>query len=90
MGASLYASVRAGLVGLFLALLIYILWKISLRLYGNIVHERHADLVISAFAILLWVAWFGITQIILIAYDELYGSNTRTAIEQSESVPQLR
>lgn len=74
MSASLYTTVRAGLTGLILASLIYLVWKISLRMHGYILPERYGDIVVAAFGILLWIVWFAVAQVILIAYDELHAS----------------
>jgi hypothetical protein len=82
MGTSLHTSIRAGLTGLFLAFLIYILWKTSLRIHGFILPERHGDLVIATCGVLLWVVWFAVAQVILIAYDEL--NNPKISADQSK------
>jgi len=71
MGASLVASLRAGLLGLGLAVLIYVLWKVSLRIYGIILPEKFSSFLIMCSGLLLWSVWFAVAQVILIAYDEL-------------------
>jgi hypothetical protein len=71
MGNSLYVSLRAGLLGLSVAGLIYLLWKVSLRIYGIVLPEKYGDLCILFSALLLWSVWFTVGQIILVAYDEL-------------------
>ena len=76
MSASFLAAIRAGFTGLLLATFIYVLWKFSLRLHGFIISERYGYLVITTFGILLWIVWFGVAQVILIAYDELYNQTT--------------
>jgi len=76
--APLAIAIRSGLAGLSVAFLIYVLWKISLRVYGIVLPERYGDLVIGAFAILLWVIWFGVAQVILIACDEVNGSSSES------------
>jgi len=69
--ASPITSVRAGLVGLLIALFIYLLWKISLRLHGTILPEKYSRFFITFSGVLLWAVWFSMAQVILIAFDEL-------------------
>jgi len=71
LNASPFSILRSGLIGLCLAFLIYFLWKLSLRLHGIILPERNNALFIMVSAILLWITWFTVAQVILIAYDEL-------------------
>ncbi len=81
MQSSVFLSLRAGLTGLVVAAFIYLLWKISLRIHGFVLPERYGDLVIAACGILLWIIWFGMAQVILIAFDEtnvsLTNANTK-------------
>jgi hypothetical protein len=64
-------TLRAGLIGLMVAFLIYSLWKISARFHGVVLPEKYGDILILLSGILLWIVWFTIAQVILIAYDEL-------------------
>jgi small-conductance mechanosensitive channel len=79
MSSSLYVSFRAGLTGLFAATVIYLLWKINLRINSPTLPEKYGDLVMWAFGTVLWTIWFGIAQVILIAYDETSSSSIHGA-----------
>ncbi len=71
MAASPEVSVRAGLIGLFLAFLIYFLWKASVRLCGILLPDKYSGFVIMCSGLLLWAVWFAVAQVIVIAYDEV-------------------
>lgn len=88
MGASPSFAVRAGLMGLILAVLIYVLWKTTIRLHGFIMPERYGFFVMTAFGIILWIVWFFIAQVILIAYDEMSNSTDNAAMYRWEIRPQ--
>ena len=71
LGTTALHALRSGLVGLTLACILYVLWKIDCRLNKNIRPDRNADRIILMLGILLWLAWFMTCQMILIARDEV-------------------
>jgi hypothetical protein len=74
----------SGLLGLFIAVVIYTLWKIDRR-FGKIPKpDRTAENLIAILGIILWLIWMSISQIILIAQDEVKQPDYNAAIEQSE------
>jgi len=75
----------AGLLGLFIAFVIYALWKIDRR-FGKIPKpDRTAENLIAILGIILWLVWMSVSQIILIAQDEVKQPEYSTVIEESES-----
>jgi hypothetical protein len=66
-----FNGIRAGLVGLVIACIVYVLWKIDCRLNRNIKPDRGADVIILLFGVMLWFVWFTTCQMILIAGDEV-------------------
>jgi hypothetical protein len=64
-------ALRSGIVGLVLACILYVLWKIDCRLHKNLRPNRNEDTIILMLGMLLWLAWFTTCQMILIARDEV-------------------
>jgi hypothetical protein len=68
---SAFLALRSGLVGLGIACLVYLLWKIECRLNRAVKPDRNSDRIILLLGILLWLVWFSTCQMILIASDEV-------------------
>jgi hypothetical protein len=64
-------ALRSGLVGLATACLIYLLWKIDFWMGKPWKADRKGAQLISLLGIFLWLAWFGLSQMIFIASDEV-------------------
>ncbi len=83
--ADLIRAFDSGLLGLFIAFVIYALWKIDRR-FGKIPKpDRVAENLIGVLGVILWLVWMSISQIIMIAEDEVKQPEYNTVIEQSES-----
>jgi hypothetical protein len=69
--AIVFTAMRSGLVGLLIACLIYILWKLDFWMGKPLKPDRNGAKCISILAMLLWLAWFALSQMIFIASDEV-------------------
>jgi len=78
---SLFVAARSGLIGLIVACIIYVLWKIDYRLTAPTRPDSRADVLIMILGILLWLAWFSTGQMIFIANDEVNGSASNQGFE---------
>lgn len=68
---TLFHAFRSGLVGLFVACVLYVLWKIDCRINRNFKPDRNTDMIIFMLGTLLWLVWFSTCQMILVARDEV-------------------
>ena len=69
--ASPWIALRAGLIGFSLAIIIYSIWKVSLRMHGIVLPEKHSSFFVLLSGVLLWIVWFAVAQTILITIDEI-------------------
>jgi hypothetical protein len=66
-----FVSFRSGMLGLTVACLIYVFWKVDFWLGGPCKPDRRGAGLIYVLGVFLWLAWFSLSQMILIAQDEI-------------------
>lgn len=69
-GHALMLALRSGIVGISLACIVYVLWKLDCRYNHDLKLDRNAKRLVLLLGVMLWTVWFCNCQIVMIASEE--------------------